>query len=422
MDKLIINARERPYSPDIADLQAIAGRTFSEFMRYKYSEGFNANDLQHFQNVVYGLTVTSQPATATTEVVITPGVLMQFSSSLAPVPGTLDSGYRIGINRGYVHVDLPTPGSATWYTLEAQVTEVVGASEQRDIMNVTTGRFESQLVTKRSDWTCGTAIGTGLAWRTGTAASIPVPTGGDWVTLAAFLVQPGGTIAVAADAVDLRPVAKLRTSESEQGWSRSARVPVLRTVSTPAVFASFFVRLAVEKATSNADASADVGGGLDLSVSDSTSVLNSFNPQGPAVIEPATTVAASTWYYLYLCPFFNVAPEQQRQGPAHTRGVLVLSVNPPDAEGLFNSVAVVLPAPFNNYTVPANQAPCVGALRSNSLANGWTPMGGGNGEYVLAGTPGLAAELAGGTTNPLPLPSTLYPAHARSRGWLVRTR
>ena len=391
MDKLIINARERPYSPDIMDMQAMVGRAFSDFMRYRYSEGFNANSAVANQKVCYGLTVTSSPGTTTTDVVMTPGVLMQLSTTIVPAPGALDSSFRIGVNRNSVTVPLPNPGSATWYTLEAQVTETTSVTEVRDILDTITGQFVATNVAKRKEWSCGGAGilptlpgGGGLEWRTGTAANIPVPTGGDWVTLASFLVQPGGTILTAADAVDMRPVAKLRTSETRQGWSRVARVPVLRTVAAPIAPLGFLIRLAVEKATTNADSSADSGGALDLSVGDSTSALNSFDAQAAAVIEPATAVAANKWYYLYLCPFYNVAPEQQRQGPAHTRGVLVLSENPPDDEGLFNSVPVVLPAPFSNYTVPAYQAPCVGALRSSATNTSWLPMSGGNGEYVIA--------------------------------------
>ena len=43
MDKVIINARERPYGPDINDLQSLIGRTFSNFMRYAHSTAVNGD-------------------------------------------------------------------------------------------------------------------------------------------------------------------------------------------------------------------------------------------------------------------------------------------------------------------------------------------------------------------------------------------
>ena len=410
MDKVIINARERPYGPDINDLQSLIGRTFSNFMRYAHSTAVNGDSALASARACYGLAMTATPGSQT-YVTVSPGALMHLSQTLAPAPGALDSPYRIGLLRNTLDVALPSPGSATWYLLEAQVSEAT-TSEQRDILNATTGVFESTLVTKRAEYSITTQ------WVAGTASQIPVPSFGDWVTIGAVLVQVGGTVLDDADAIDLRPLAILRAGNTRQGWSRTASVPVLRTDATPPSLATRQIRLAVDKATTNQDSSG-YGGGLDLSVNDANSSLNPIDPSSASVLDPATTISASTWYYLYLCPWYDVAPLTSRQGASYARGVIVLSAVAPDAEGLFNGADITLPAPFGNYTVPEFQAPCIGALRSNAANNGWCPMSGGNGEFVMTRVTGGNAQVTGGGTS-LTLPATLYPAHAKTVKWFVR--
>jgi len=408
MDKTIINARERPYSADINDAQSLIGRTFSNFMRYAHSTSFSPASALASASACYGLAMTATPGVQT-YVTLSPGALMQLSQTLAPAPGALESPYRIGLSRTTMEIALPTPGSATWYLLEAQVSEST-TSEQRDILNATTGVFESTLVTKRAEYSVTTQ------WLVGTVANIPIPSFGDWVMIGAVLVQPSGTVLDAMDAVDLRPLATLRSAPTRQGWSRSASVPVLRTDATPQSLVNRNIRLAVDNATTNQDG-AGYGGGLDLSVSDANSSINPIDPTTAAVLDPATTVSASTWYYLYLCPWYDSAPLTTRQGASFSRGVLVLSATPPDAEGLFNSAVITPPQPFSNYSVPAYQAPCVGALRSNSANNGWFPMSGGNGQFVLRKSPSdMIAFLGGGTQA---IPATLVPAHAKIVHWAV---
>jgi len=404
MDKLIINPRERPYSPDIMDLQAMASRAFADFMRYSHSTAFSAGSALSSASACYGLAMTATAGTQT-YVTLSPGVLMQLSTTLSPVPGTLDSPYRVGIARSTANITLPTPGSATWYLLEAQMADSSTLTDTRDIMNALTGLFQSTLVTKRSE------TGVVTQWVAGTASQIPSPSFGNWVTIGAVLVQVGGTVLDSADAVDLRPLAKLRTVLTRQGWSRKATVPVLRTDAAPAAAVSRIIRLAVDNATTNQDGSG-YGGGIDLSISDANSLINPIDPSTASVLDPTTTLAASTWYYLYLCPWYDSAPFSSRQGASYARGVLVLSATPPDAEGLFNGASVTLPAPFGNYAVPAFQAPCVGALRSNAANTGWVPMTGGNGEFVLK--PDIKAFLAGGTQA---ISAALIPAHAKLLRW-----
>ncbi len=414
MDKVIINPRERPYSPDIDNLQKLASRALSDVQKFMHAESFNPDSSVVANNICYGLAVSSDAGAdlPTSYVTVRPGILMHDSSTLSPTPGTLDSSYRIGFNRNSLQVAKPTVVAVTWYLLEAQVAETTTSYEVRDIMNPVTGLFAAENVAKIKE--CGITT----QWVEGSSTQIANPSGGDWVVLGAFLMQIGGAILLSSDAVDLRPTGRARTAETRQGWSRTPSVPVLCTVSTIASPASFLVRLAVDHAVSNQDASTEVGGGIRLSVGDGSASLNSMDPTSAAIIEPATATVASTWYYLYLCPWFDVGPDSGRQGVSHTRGVLVLSVNPPDPEGLFNATAVALPAPFGAYTVPAYQAPCVGALMTNVANSGWVPMAGGNGEYIMPLSP-TPAVVSGGTTNPLPIPSNVYPAHARTLTWVV---
>jgi hypothetical protein len=416
MDKLIINPRERPYSPDIMDMQSMIGRAISDLMKFEHASALNPDSGLSSTNVCYGLAVDSNAGTGLTYVSMTTGVLMQFSTTLAPVPGTLDSKYRIGFNLNSLQIDLPNPGVATWYLLQAQVQETTTLSELRDIMDPVLGQFTPTNVSKRKEWTIKADAAT---WLVGSTTQIPVPSFGDWVPICAALVQPGGTIAANADFVDVRPVAHARHS-LRQGWSRSARVPVLETNATPTTPANWTIKLAVDEAVTNQDA-AGYGGGLKLQVSDDSATLNSIDPTSAAVIELGLTITASKWFYLYLCPWYDVAPDNNRQSAAHTRGVLVLSDKAPDAEGLFNGSALTLPAPFGNYPVPAYQAPCVGALRSNYTNNGWDVMSGGSGYFTMADNDNWNSTIFISGSTSYTIPSSRIPQNAKTITWSLST-
>lgn len=412
MDNLVITPRERPYSPDIMDMQSMISRVISDLMQFEHAAAFNTGSLAlSSANVCYGLAVSGSYGTGATFVTMSPGVLGQYSSTLSPLPGTLDSKYRVGFNRNSLTINLPNPGVATWYLLEAQVQEVASYTELRDVMNTVTGQFVATNVVKRKEWTIKADATT---WLAGTSTQIPTPTFGDWVPICAALVQPGGTISVIADLIDMRPVAAARVP-TRQGWSRSAKVPVLRTVATPINTApTWNIRLAVESAVTNQDTDTGYGGGLLLSCNDANATLNSFDPHGAAVIEPGLVTTAEDWFYLYLCPWYDVGPVHSRQGVSYARGVLVLSDKVPDTEGLFNGSALTLPAPFGNYAVPAYQAPCVGAVYTNAANNGLSPISGGNGEYAVLMAGYLASITSTGT-----LSTSRIPKHAKTLKWTV---
>jgi hypothetical protein len=95
------------------------------------------------------------------------------------------------------------------------------------------------------------------------------------------------------------------------------------------------------------------------------------------VLSPATTLAASTWYYLYLCPWsaLGLCPVDPRDGSATGKGVLVLSHVAPSSQGENrNGGVLTLPAPYSTPTVAAGLGVLVGAFRRNSGNTGfiWT--------------------------------------------------
>lgn len=407
----MINARERPYSPDIADMQSLIGRTLSHLLRQEHATVLSPSSTPAPEQACYGLAISA--TVGLTYVTVSPGVLMQLSSTLVPVPGSLDSPYRVGLLHNITNVTIPATGSPVWMLLEARVSES-SVSEQRDQLNATTGAFESQLVPKRKEY------GIEFAWNPTTSATqIPAPRFGDWVPIGSILVQTSSSIALAADVVDVRPSVKARSAGARQDWSRSAEVTALRTVATPTAEHSYFIRLAVARAITNQPTGASYGGGLELGTSDDDATLNSFDPTTVAIRDAnLASIAADTWYYLYMVPWFDSAPVHARSGVPSARGILVLSGVAPDSEGLFNSAAIIPPAPFGSYTVPAGQAPCVGALRANG-APAWDPMAGGNGNFAMSNnnnynTCGFSA--ASDTTN---IPAAVIPAHAKTITWSV---
>lgn len=412
MDKIVLNPRERPYSPDITDMQSLIGRTLSHLLRQEHATVLSPSSTPVPAQACYGLAIAA--TVGQTYVTVSPGVLMQLSSTLLPVPGALDSPYRVGLLHSIANVTIPATGSPVWMLLEARVSES-SVSEQRDQLNATTGAFESQLVPKRKEY------GIEFAWNpTTNATQIPAPRFGDWVPIGAILVQTSSSIAAAADVVDVRPNVKARSDGARQDWSRSADVTALRTVATPTVTASNFIRISVARAITNQPAGSSYGGGLDLGTSDDDATLNSLDPTTVAILDDNfASRTTNTWYYLYMVPWFDSAPVHSRSGVASARGVLVFSAVAPDAEGLFNSAAIVPPAPFGSYTVPAGQAPCVGALRSNAANDGWDPMAGGNGSYAMANNDNWNSCIYVSASDNTNISSAIIPANAKTVTWSV---
>ena len=122
------------------------------------------------------------------DVSVAAGVLLQDSATLTPVPGSLDSNYRVGINRVATIVAMPAPGGTTFYLIEGQVYELTTTTESRDILDPATGNFVPTNVPKQRERRVQFQVVAG-------GADAPAPSGGEWVPIA-IVRRPGGGGAV----------------------------------------------------------------------------------------------------------------------------------------------------------------------------------------------------------------------------------
>jgi hypothetical protein len=403
MDKIVLNTRERPLSTDTLDMQALLSRALGDVLRWLHARPFQDNAIYDtaFTPVTYGLGVRIPSANATS-VLLQPGLLLQDSTTLAPVPSTYESSLRLGVLRTELSVTLPTPGSNTWYLLEAQVSETA-TSSFRDVLNQTTGKFEGTNVPKRKIYSVTTQ------WVAGSSTLIPVPSGGDWVPIHACLVQAGGFVGFTPGTHwDVRPqAAHIPFGEVQKQDVRPVRVPLLQTEGKPGLSASSGILIAAEGVSNSANIG-DKQGGLRMFVSN-ISGGTPLDVSSATYRSPATTLAANTWYYLYLAPWALRAPAGLYTD--EHRGVFVLSHITPDLSGFWNSADIELPAPFSNFVGESYCCPCIGALLRNAANTGWAPMSGGNGRYVIA--PGNQVTI-GATASPIvtAVPTTMKPKNA----------
>ena len=417
-DKVIINVRERPLSTDLMLMQALEQRTNADVLKYflgtehsRFQDGLGGQPNAAFAESLVGGLIPSG-AVGSSAVSITPGVLLQNSSTLPPVPSGADSTYRIAALREPVSVSLPTPGgSGLWYLLRVQMTELTTISETRDIMNSQTAKFEPTNVPKVKEWRIA------FSWQAGTVSNLPVPEDG-YVAIAGVFVQSAGTLTVV---LDMRPTAYDRCQTRRQNWGSQPRT-YLTTNTTPQA-ASESIRVSVEEAISNQDLASSLGGGIRMRWMSGLAGELTVTPINATIISPGTALVPGSWYYLYLSPWFDYAPAPQLLYDA--AGVLTLSSVAPVQN--YNGALLTLPAPWSNFSVPIGVAPCVGVMLrvGNPLAaganDGWCMMRGKDGVYSFfqSSVPGnvpMLARITGtpATTRSIDIPPSKLPANALS--------
>lgn len=342
-DNLVENSLERLLSTDVNDLQSINERVLAELERRRNVGRVLGLPTEAIRSVVIaGLEVVPNG----NDVDVQGGVLAQDSATLAPLPGTYDSSYRIARNAANLTQVMPAPGGTTFYLLEAQMVEAT-ASELRDIFNTGTLTFAPALVAKVRTREIQLQLLVG-------GASAPAPTGGDWVPLA-IIRRPGGGGAVAAsDIIDVRPV----TDSGRQRPGLPAVIDGLLAIG-PAAANVATLRAAMDGA----------GGPRSYGL-----VIGTVDLSAAAVLSPTTVLAASTWYYLYLAPWsaLQINPRFADLN-GQSEGVLVLSSVAPTTTRR-NIAALDLPAPYAVAQAPALSAYCVGAVRRNAANTLFIPI------------------------------------------------
>jgi hypothetical protein len=366
-DNVVFNNLERAKSGDQNDLQDLKDRFVLEMLRELLEDrgltatGFGASSPRDV--VLGGLEVS--PAGGA-DISVNPGVLVQDSTTLSPVPGTFDSSYRYARNPSAQTIGTPAPGSDTWYLLEAQMDDVLALNEPRDIFNPATQTFTPAAVNKRFEREITFQLTAG-------GAQLPAVSV-DFVPIAGVFRPSGGGTVLASHIVDLRP---LREHQSQQTLAtvRSRRIETQAPGTVPSELVKFqfeadFLQrqLAVRSEAGHVDV---------------TDVL---------LADPGITLTALAWYNIYLAGWTdeNILPAG-RYGSLTVvphRGVFCLSDIATGQGGLANAGTLNLPAPFNTVAKASGQAIAVGALLRNGGNNGWEWLySSGDGEFYFERQP-----------------------------------
>lgn len=360
-DQIVLNTRERASSDDMNNLQALKDRTLldswlEQFQRRTYSVG--AQPVEVSQPIVLG---GLEVAPSGLDIGVSPGVLLQDSTTLVPVPGALDSDYRWSALRAAAVIANPAPGGDTWFLIEAQMSEVVAATATRDIFDTATGLFVPTLVDKRTERTIV------LSLVTGTATDIPLPTGGDFVVIGAVLVPTGGGAIPAANFFDMRPLWDDLGPANRPAASQGRRQTEIETANDPTVAKD--IRIAAEAWVEGRRLWFETDeNGVNLVSNLATFRDGITNPQ-----------VINTLSFLYIAPLDHTAlpagadamfirnPYAQGGLPQmNGNTILIWSTTPPSADKMLNGTALDAPPPFDSYTIPVGRAVCIGALHTDS--------------------------------------------------------
>jgi len=357
-DNIVINVRERPLSTDLNNLQSMIDRTLMDLMKYGQASRVAGVPLETVRSCVPGGLIVSPNGN---NVDVSAGVLLLESSTLLPVPGALDSSYRIGINRAVTTVTMPSPVGTTFYLIEASISEVTTVTSSRDVLDPVTGNFVPTMVPKQIEYQ--------IVFQTlaGAGGQAPAPTGGDWQPIAIVRRPGGGGAVVASDIIDVRPL-------SDAGRERPVAPTRLRD--------SVVTDTASASNTANIASAYDGPGGLRSFGSSAAVDLSSAT-----YLSPTTVIAANTKYYLYLAPWSaeQLSPRYTDLTTTVYEGVLVLSDVAPLATTLMNGAAVNLPAPFGVSAVAAGSAYYIGTVWRNGLNTGWVGMTRTDGDTLYVG-------------------------------------
>lgn len=362
-DNIDVNTNERASSQDIDDLQSLITRNRQEMLRFLYQvddypdSGLVGNSDQDL--CLGGLIATASG----TDVSVSAGALAQFSSAILPAAGSFDTDYRMGVNRAATAVAAPSPGSNTFYLLEAQITETV-TNATRDIYDPGIPGFVPTSVAKFR------TFGIQFQFTAGTATTAPA-TSTDWVPIA-IVFRPGGGGAVLDSHIrDVRTLPRdVRRVTSQTPDIPTYITDYLRTNSIPGT-GSLSVKFdfeVIDPLGRRLFARSD--GAISLTTTIGAQTAGTF----PGV--------SGTITYLYLGATSNgYAPNSLYGNVAH-RGILTLSSVAPTDDGLNGSaISVTDPTSGLVTTLPADEAVCVAALISDGT--NWYPQTQASGRVVI---------------------------------------
>lgn len=355
-DNEVYNTRERALSTDLNDSQALSHRWLADMFRNMFESRempITGPPTGAVRNVVVGgLEVVPNGS----DVDVQPGALWQDSAALAPVPGTFDSTYRIGISRATTNVVMPSPGADSYVLIEAQMVRVVSVTDTRDIFDPGIPGFVPTLVDKVAERRLAFQITT-------QAASVPTPTGGDWVAIAVVFRPAGGGAVGSNDIIDMRALANDFFVASERLVSEPGRPVSIRmaTDSVPGTPTDF---VDIQRIIADLDGRRGYYvsfGGLPVDITVAP------------IAESGFATAADTWFYLYMAPWEGLhLPANFSRSVIHaSRGLLVLSAQDTLQHTLDNNGPITPSAPWNSSPIATGRAYIVGAFRRNAADTGW---------------------------------------------------
>lgn len=342
LDSIDFVTLERLLSTDLNAATAIKDRFLADLLRRLFAKRSVSYPFDTPQNVVVG---GFEATPNGTDVDLSAGILAQTSVTLSPAVGPYDSTYRLARTAATVTVVMPAPGATTYYLIEAQMAPVVTLTANRDVYNPGTETFTpvaTPVVTERQIVTQIVAGG----------PNAPAPSGGDWVPIAIVRRPGGGGPVVASDIIDVRTLA-----------TPAANPPIAkidyRTREIDAIDLTNAVYI-----------TADIDGEFGRRAF-APPAVTAIDPTSATYLSPATVLAASTRFYLYLAPWSAalISPRYSEPTLAY-EGVLVLSSVAPNADKT-NSGPITLPAPFGVVAAGAGTAYYVGTLIRNSTNTGW---------------------------------------------------
>ncbi len=345
-DNIVINTRERAVSDDINDLQDVQYRTLMEMFRFGLSQNqvtpvTSGTDIRAV--VLGGLVVKLNGG----DVTMQEGILMQDSLTLAPVPGPLDSRYRIG--RLADPLAVPVPAGEGWYLIEVNMVEQTTLSTSRDVFDPGTETFVPTVVTKQTVQTLAATV------TFGSLTNAPSPTFGDLVCIAMVHKDAGGII---DQIIDLRPlrsdvppdtVQRGQPTYLRNRWVRPDAGP---QNDTPTRTISWDHDVIGRR---RMWMGSEVDGGQTFEAFDSAQWAT---PDAPGV-------AGQRWVHFHMCDWFGYVPRQAYANYKH-QGVLVvdqLDRGTTLQGSRITKSGIPLPAPFSAYTTEGNgDGVCIGAL------------------------------------------------------------
>lgn len=409
-EKIQENTLQQATSTDFNDASDVLTRVFSEALKFLTgAKGvLTAESTVPLSNVpdstVSGLDLIAQGTDLAT---LTPGVILQLSSTYPEVAGNRASDLKIGINASNLTVALPASGG--WSLIEGRVVDVAAETASRRIFDVGTQLFVPTNVTVLTQRQFEfQIIGPD-------ASNIPAPTGNPWVVMYAILRTASGPL-TNDQVVDLRKQA----SEYAVPAFSNADASILDS------------RMNTFTDSVNPAPSEFISVDADLT---SQGVRLKFRG-GTLTIPPenGSTFGSNEQRHLYVCPIqipggAIVSPKNRGTGgfsDVTTQGVLIAgNVDRRPTQGVStNDMPINLPAPYRNLGFPVGQmvqGTCVAltAIKRNSSNNGWLQQSAGSGGVTTC-VKRIIASVSGSTpATETPDATEFVPGNARSVKWRI---